>query len=230
LTYATPSDINYDLTLQYSNTLAPLSDDGLRYSANDLTTLNNLSVTNLSHIDSSFNQELHQALGQSVALVQHLLGNPRLTATTMVVDCDHLRQQRNQEQTAWQVAQNLVRQCVAEIQQLQTRNQETTAESNAYQDRITILQNELNHECANVEALWTVAAAAGTAPRQQPNVQPASIPYPEKFDGCRNTLRLFVFHLRIKFAGTASRFPNPQHQLQYTFGLLVGQAFEQIEA
>jgi hypothetical protein len=57
----------------------------------------------------------------------------------MVVDCDRLRQQRNQEQMAGQIAQTHVIQRDAQIQQLQTRNQETTAESNAYQDRITTL-------------------------------------------------------------------------------------------
>jgi hypothetical protein len=34
----------------------------------------------------------------------------------------------------------------------------------------------------------------------------------------------------MKLAGDASRFPNPQHQLQYTFELLVGQAFVQVKA
>jgi hypothetical protein len=34
----------------------------------------------------------------------------------------------------------------------------------------------------------------------------------------------------MKLAGDACHFPNPQHQLQYTFGLLVGQAFVQAEA
>jgi hypothetical protein len=33
----------------------------------------------------------------------------------------------------------------------------------------------------------------------------------------------------MKLAGDASHFPNLQHQLQYTFGLLVCQAFAQVE-
>jgi methanogenic corrinoid protein MtbC1 len=82
----------------------------------------------------------------------------------MVVDHDHLRQQHDQEWTAQQIAENLVTQRETEIQHLQTRNQETTAESNTYQDGITAVQNEVGHECANVEALWTIAAAAGAAP------------------------------------------------------------------
>jgi hypothetical protein len=84
----------------------------------------------------------------------------------MIVDYDHCRKQRDQEGTAWQITQNLVTQCKGNIQ-LQTRNQETIAESNAYQDTITTLQNQLGHEHANVEALWSIAAAAGNAPEQQ---------------------------------------------------------------
>jgi G:T/U-mismatch repair DNA glycosylase len=34
----------------------------------------------------------------------------------------------------------------------------------------------------------------------------------------------------MKLAGDASYFPNPQNQLWYNFGLLVGQAFAQVEA
>jgi hypothetical protein len=52
---------------------------------------------NLGHIDATSIQELHQVLGQSVALEQHLLENPQITATTMVVDCDRLRQQQDHE-------------------------------------------------------------------------------------------------------------------------------------
>jgi hypothetical protein len=36
-------------------------------------------------------------------------------------------------------------------------------EYDAEWDRITIIQNELKHECANAEGLRTAAAAAGTA-------------------------------------------------------------------
>jgi chromosome segregation ATPase len=50
-----------------------------------------------------------------------------------------------------------------QIQQLQTRNQETTAEPNAYQDRITTLQNELNHKHTNAEALRTATGTGGAA-------------------------------------------------------------------
>jgi hypothetical protein len=71
----------------------------------------------------------------------------------MVVDGDYLRQQCDQEQTAQQMVQNLVRQCEADSLELQPRNQETTAESNYYQDRITMVQKELGHECTNAEAL-----------------------------------------------------------------------------
>jgi hypothetical protein len=76
----------------HSNTPAPLyDDDGLCYSASNLATLNDLSVTHQSRIDTIFIHELRQVLGQLVALVQHLLENPRPAATTMVVDRDCLR-------------------------------------------------------------------------------------------------------------------------------------------
>jgi hypothetical protein len=80
-----------------SNIPAPLSDNGLYYSASNLATLNDLSVTNLSRIDTTSIQELRQALGQSVVLVQHLLRNSWLIVTVMVVDGDYNRQQCNQE-------------------------------------------------------------------------------------------------------------------------------------
>jgi hypothetical protein len=44
------------------NTLVPLYDDELRYCAIDRVTLNHLSVTNLSRIDSLPVQELRQIL------------------------------------------------------------------------------------------------------------------------------------------------------------------------
>jgi hypothetical protein len=130
---------------------------------------------------------------------------------------------------AQQIEQTHVTQHDAEIQQLKTRNQETTTEANVYQDRITTLQNELNLEHANAEALGAPAAAVGAAPEQQPHVQPASIQDPQRFDGSRNKLQSFVSHLRMKLAGDASRFPNPQ-QPQYIFGLQVCQAFTQVKA
>jgi hypothetical protein len=34
----------------------------------------------------------------------------------------------------------------------------------------------------------------------------------------------------MKLAGDVSHFPNPQHQLWYSFGLLVGQGFTQVKA
>jgi hypothetical protein len=98
-----------------------------------------------------------------------------------------------------------------EIQQLQTRNQETTVESNTDQDSITTLQNKLNYEHANAEVLWTVAAATNAASRQQPHVQLVSIPDPEKFNGSWDKLQSFVFHLYMKLAGDASCFPNLQY-------------------
>jgi hypothetical protein len=92
----------------HTNTCVPRSDDGLRYSDSNLTTLNNLSVTDQSCIDTTSMQELCQALTQSVGLAQHLLANPQLIAAFMAVDHDHLRQQQNQEHMAQQIVQTHV--------------------------------------------------------------------------------------------------------------------------
>jgi hypothetical protein len=94
----------------HSKTPVPLSNDGLHYSASNLATLNDLSVIDMSCIDSTTIQELRQTLAQSVGLAQHQVANPWLIATTMVVDDDHLREQPDQERTAQQIAQNLVTQ------------------------------------------------------------------------------------------------------------------------
>jgi hypothetical protein len=97
------------------------------------------------------------------------------------------------------------------MKELKSRYQETTTESNTYQDRITTLQNELNYECANAEALQTTAGVAGAAFGQQPHVQPVSIPDHEKFNSYKDKLQSFVSHLHMKLAGDASCFPNLQH-------------------
>jgi hypothetical protein len=111
-------------------------------------------------------QDLHQVLGQSVEVVQHLQANPHFITTAMVMDCNLLKQQCNQEQTIKHIAQNLATLYKTKIQQLQIWNLEAIAEFNAYQDRITTLQKELNYKCTNAEALHAVAAAAGTSLRQ----------------------------------------------------------------
>jgi hypothetical protein len=54
---------------------------------------------------------------------------------------------------ARQIAKGHVTQGDAAIQQLQARYQETTADSNAYQDRVTTLQNKLNYEHTNTKVL-----------------------------------------------------------------------------
>jgi hypothetical protein len=60
-------------------------------------------------------------------------------------------------------------------------------------------------------------------------MQPAFIQDAEKFDGNCDKLHSFTSHLCMKLVGNTSCFPSPQHQLGYTFGLLVGQAFTQDE-
>jgi hypothetical protein len=78
--------------ISYSNNQSPLFDDALQLSSHNLITLTDLSITNMSHINTIAIQELCQALRQSVGLAQHLLANSCFTATPMVVDHDCLRQ------------------------------------------------------------------------------------------------------------------------------------------
>jgi hypothetical protein len=49
----------------------------------------------MNYINNIFIQELCQALEQPVELGQHLLANPYFMTTTMVVDCEYFRPQRN---------------------------------------------------------------------------------------------------------------------------------------
>jgi hypothetical protein len=151
----------------------------------------------LSHIDTASIQDLRQVSGQSVRLVQHLHANLQLTATPMAVDCNYLWLQYNQEQIAQQIAPNLLTQYDSEIQWLQIRNQETTTESNASQESITTLSNELNDEYGNAEVL-RATAVGGLVPRQQPHIQPVSIPDLQRFDGDREKLYSCFFHLCMK--------------------------------
>jgi hypothetical protein len=60
-----------------------------------------------------------------------------------------------------------VTQFEVEIEQLKSRNQEATAESNTYQDRITSFRNELNYECTNAEVLRAVAVASADLKQDQ---------------------------------------------------------------
>jgi hypothetical protein len=73
--------------------LAPLSDNGLHYSALQLAILNGLAVTYLYHIDTTTLQGLPLVLKASVVLLQYLLAYPPLTTPTMIVDHDSLREQ-----------------------------------------------------------------------------------------------------------------------------------------
>jgi hypothetical protein len=79
------------------------------------------------------------------------------------------------------------------------------------------LQNVLNYEHANTEALQVAAVPAGTILVQQPHMQPASISYPERFDSSHDKLHSFISRLHIKLASNVSLFPNSQYQPCYTY-------------
>jgi hypothetical protein len=147
------------------------SDVGQCHSTSELAIQNHLSVTNLHCIDGFSIQELYHALGLSVALGKHQLGHSQLTGTAMGVDHDCLRQECIQELMALQIAQNHVTKGEAKIQQLRTRNQETTTESMGYHDRITSFRNKLNRASAHADVLQTVAVVLGAALRLQRHLQ-----------------------------------------------------------
>jgi hypothetical protein len=95
-------------TTSGSNTSAPPSADGQHKSTSNLVTLNDHSVADLSCINSTSIHEPLKALRESIALVQYLLENTGLAATTMAVEHDYLRQQCDQDQFTWLIAESLV--------------------------------------------------------------------------------------------------------------------------
>ena len=73
------------------------------------------------------------------------------------------------------------------------------SDNNAYQERANTLQNDLFHEQENLVALRNAVANAQPAP------PPASFPVrdPKRYDGNREKLPLFKFHL-MKLLGDDS--------------------------
>jgi uncharacterized protein YodC (DUF2158 family) len=66
--------------------------------------------------------------------VTHLKGNPRMTTTTVASNYDYLCHQLDKAIMARYIVQNLTNKREQENQQSSTRNQEVSAELNAYQD------------------------------------------------------------------------------------------------
>jgi hypothetical protein len=79
--------------ISHFNAPVLVCDNRLGYSVGDLKTLTNISITNMNHINTISNLELHHAIPESVLLAKPLLANPSFTVTAMVVEHDCLRQQ-----------------------------------------------------------------------------------------------------------------------------------------
>jgi hypothetical protein len=97
------------------------------------------------------------------------------------------------------------------------------AENDAYQERISVLTEELSRERRTVAVLNDAAARPPKADLIQ-----QKIPDPPLFDGTRAKLRQFLAQLRLKVAGDLHRFPDAQHQLCYAAGRLEGLALGQV--
>jgi hypothetical protein len=69
----------------HCNTLTLLYDNVLPYSANNLTTLTDLFITDMNPVNTLSIHEPCRALGRFVELAQHFLGNPYIIVTTMVM-------------------------------------------------------------------------------------------------------------------------------------------------
>ena len=72
------------------------------------------------------------------------------------------------------------------------------AENNGYQQHITALTGELNHERETVTALRANQNANAPGPQSFP------VPDPERFDGTRHKLCPFRSHLLMKLQGDSA--------------------------
>ena len=222
-----------------SNTPTPLSNDGLRYTAQELEILTQLSTLDtdnfVNHTDPTaavpdFAGFHTMALG--------ILRNSDLPAPDPSIDT-RLRTERDEARARNNVLQVQVRTLENErtpmmaegtrlTEQVATLNetvQKLQSDNTAYQERINALQGDLRHERENLVALRNAIANAQPAP------PPASfpVPDPERYDGNHEKLPLFKSHLPMKFQGDDAQFPTEQHKLRYTVGLLEGNAFAQIQ-
>ena len=222
-----------------SNTPSPLSNDGLRYTAQELEILTQLSALDADNfINHTDPVAAVPVIGRFRAMALGILRNPHLPAADPSVTA-RLRAERDEARARNNVLQGQVRTLENErtpmmaegaclTEQVATLNetiQELQSDNNAYQKRANTLQNNLCHERENLVALRNAVANAQPAP------PPASfpVPDPERYDGNREKLSLFKSHLLMKLQGDDARFPTEQHKLRYTVGLLQGNAFAQIQ-
>ena len=222
-----------------SNTPSPLSNDGLRYTAQELEILTQLSALDadnfVNHTDPVAAVPI---IGRFRTMAHGILRNPHLPApdpsiaACLRTERDEARAQNNVLQGQVCTLENERTPMMAEgarlTEQVTTLNetiQELQSDNNAYQEHIDALQNDLRHERENLVTLRNAVANAQPAP------PPASfpVPDPERYDGNREKLPLFKSHLLMKLQGDDARFPTEQHKLRYTVGLLQGNAFAQVQ-
>ena len=225
--------------MSHSNTPSPLSNDGLRYTAQELEILTQLSTLDadnfVNHTEPTAAVPVvagFRTMALGILRNPHLLAPDPSIATRLHTERDEARARNNVLQGQVCTLENERTPMMAEgtrlTEQVATLNetiQELQSDNNAYQERIDALQNDLCHERENLVALCNAVDNA------QPTPPPASfpVPDPERYDGNREKLPLFKSHLLMKLQGDDARFPTEQHKLRYTVGLPQGKAFAQIQ-
>ena len=218
---------------------SPLSDVGLRYLAQELeilTQLTTIAADNfVNHTDPSAAVPVVAGF-RTMAL--GILRNPHLPApdpsiaTCLCTEHDKARAQNNVLQGQVPTLENERTPMMAEgtrlTEQVATLNekiQELQSDNNAFQERINALQDDLRHERENLFSLRNAVANAQPAP------PPASFPVsdPEHYDGIHKKPPLLRSHLLMRLQGDDARFPTEPHKLRYTVGLLQGNEFAQIQ-
>ena len=151
------------------------------------------------------------------AMALGILRNPHLPApdlsiaTRLCTEHDEARARNNVPQGQVRTLENERTPMMAEgtrlTEQVATLNetiQELQSDNNTYQERINALQDHLRQERENLVALRNAVA------NDQPAPPPACFPVPdrERYDGNRDKLPLFKFHLLMKLQGDDARFPT----------------------
>ena len=222
-----------------SNTPTPLSNDGLRYTAQELEILTQLSALDAENfVNHTDRVAAVPVIGCFGAMALRILRNPHLPApdpniaARLRTEHDKARAQNNVLQGQVRTLGNKRTPMMAEGARLTEQeatmnenNQELQSDNNAYQERANTLQNDLRQERENLVAFRNAVANAQPAP------PPASfpVPDPERYNGNREKLPLFKSHLLMKLQGDDAQFPTEQHKRRYTVGLLQGNAFAQIQ-
>ena len=146
--------------MSHANTPSPLSNDGLRYTAQELEILTRLSTLD---VDALVNHRDPAAATSVIsgfrAMALGVLRNPHLPAldpsiaTRLCTECDEARTQNNVLQGQIRTLENERTPMMAEgtrlTEQVATLNetiQELQSDNNAYQERADTLQNDLRHE------------------------------------------------------------------------------------